>query len=343
MLLQASERCFVPKAPPRTPPNFQPADLLKRTRRVAPSHERPASAWQASEAYLRTGTYCSDSAPADNGLAGAHRRLPLFAADATRTKKGDAEGFDCTKHQNAQGAMSPGVWVCSVASLQRGAQGVHALQSVLAVIDLPPPCLCNTCGIWHQHRTCSMLCSHRCTPTCTARYDRNWTRASCLVPVQLAWCAKCQRAVAWQLMADGESANTPFEMFYLFFRQGVPGRQRIRAAYDAGCHLLAYALNRDPEWTAKTLEVLVDSLHYAGHTTCAASFNTGALLSRCPAPMPASCTLATLATSAHVPRLHCRRPSQYAICPLGRRGHCGGRNVLDCASLVWQGQAQAAS
>lgn len=105
----------MPKQPPRTPANFQPADLLQRTRRVAPSAKRPAEAWQANEAYLRTGTYCSDAEPADNGLGGAHCRLPLFAADATRTRKGDAEGFDCTKHQNAQGAMSPGLWVRATA------------------------------------------------------------------------------------------------------------------------------------------------------------------------------------------------------------------------------------
>ena len=115
--------------------------------------------------------------------------------------------------------------------------------------------------------------------------------------LQVAWCANCKRAVAWQLMADGESANTPFEMFYLFFRRGVPGRGRIRAAYDAGCHLLAYALNRDPEWTAQNLEVLVDSLHFAGHSTCAASFNTGAFAQgRC--NLAQYCTLPVSSKSA---------------------------------------------
>jgi hypothetical protein len=105
--LQTAKACYCPKEPPARPNNFQPDDLLLRTIRVLPSEERPPETWSDYEAYLRTGVWASTAAPRNNGLGGARRRLPLFAVDYGRTKKGDAEGFDCTKHQNAQGAMTP--------------------------------------------------------------------------------------------------------------------------------------------------------------------------------------------------------------------------------------------
>lgn len=110
--LQAAEACYRPKDAPPRPPVFQPSHLYERTCRVLPDGARPPTAWSDYEAMQRTGIWASTAAPRNNGIGGAHRRLPLYAADKNRTKKGDAEGFDCTKHQNPQGAMSPGVMVC---------------------------------------------------------------------------------------------------------------------------------------------------------------------------------------------------------------------------------------
>ena len=90
--------------------------------------------------------------------------------------------------------------------------------------------------------------------------------------MQILWCAMCKRALAWTLMTDAESPSTPFEMLYLFF---TPKRRKV--VYDNACHLLDYALNRAPEWSAD-LQPLVDQFHAAGHTSCARSLNTGVFL-----------------------------------------------------------------
>lgn len=70
-------------------------------------------------------------------------------------------------------------------------------------------------------------------------------------------------------MTDAESPASVFEMLYLFFPEMV--RDVI---YDNACHLLDYGLNRDVEFASKT-RPLVDEFHHPGHTSCAASFNTG--------------------------------------------------------------------
>lgn len=73
-------------------------------------------------------------------------------------------------------------------------------------------------------------------------------------------------------MADSESPATLFELLYLFFAF----LHILRVIYDNACNLLAYMLNRVPIW-ACGLEVYIDALHAKGHTSCAASFSTGAL------------------------------------------------------------------
>lgn len=93
-----------------------------------------------------------------------------------------------------------------------------------------------------------------------------------MLAVQVLWCVACQRALAWSLMASAESPATLFELLYLFFP-----RTGLRVMYDNGCNFESYALNRDPLWMA-SLRALIDDLHWAGHTDCAASFHAGAHL-----------------------------------------------------------------
>jgi hypothetical protein len=82
-------------------------------------------------------------------------------------------------------------------------------------------------------------------------------------------------------MADSESPNTLFELQCLF----LPEDEATRQLYDAGCHLLSFGLNRDPEWMRQH-RVFIDGMHFEGHTSCARSFNSGVLsiqlLASCP-------------------------------------------------------------
>jgi hypothetical protein len=72
------------------------------------------------------------------------------------------------------------------------------------------------------------------------------------------------------MMVDAESPATVFDILYLGMPQGI--QQNV--IYDNGCHLLDYMLGRDPQW-ARNKNVYIDALHFAGHTGCAHSFNTG--------------------------------------------------------------------
>lgn len=88
--------------------------------------------------------------------------------------------------------------------------------------------------------------------------------------MQVVWCAICQGAAAWSLMADAESPATMFELMYL----GLPDVESD-TIYDNGCALLSYMLNRDPAW-ASNKRVFIDALHAKGHVACASSLDTGA-------------------------------------------------------------------
>ena len=88
----------------------------------------------------------------------------------------------------------------------------------------------------------------------------------------MIWCILCQCAVAWSLMADAESPATLFELLYIFFPEVA-----LRIAYDNGCNLLTYGLNRDPRWIA-AVRIFIDGMHAKGHTACARSFDVGAIL-----------------------------------------------------------------
>lgn len=82
---------------------------------------------------------------------------------------------------------------------------------------------------------------------------------------------ECKRPTGFFLMADAESPAPVFEFLYVF----MPPDMRKRVAYDNGCNLLRYALNRDPRFVAMLL-VLIDAFHAPNHHACAAAFNTGA-------------------------------------------------------------------
>jgi hypothetical protein len=47
-----------------------------------------------------------------------------------------------------------------------------------------------------------------------------------------------------------------------------------RLVYDNACNALTYALNRDPQF-ARQLRIVVDKLHFKGHTACATSLDSG--------------------------------------------------------------------
>jgi hypothetical protein len=97
--------------------------------------------------------------------------------------------------------------------------------------------------------------------------------------LQVIWCSECECAICWSLMTRAESPRTLFELLYCYFPEPeVP----MRVVYDNGCNLLAYALNRDPEWTKKSLHVYIDALHKKGHVKCADGLDTGACLHAAP-------------------------------------------------------------
>lgn len=88
--------------------------------------------------------------------------------------------------------------------------------------------------------------------------------------MQVFWCNQCERAVAWSLLSDAESPGTVHEMLYAFF-----GDAPKRLAYDNGCNLQSYMLNRNPD-DARNVEVYIDALHAKNHVACARSYSTGA-------------------------------------------------------------------
>ena len=89
------------------------------------------------------------------------------------------------------------------------------------------------------------------------------------VCVQVFWCNQCARAVAWSVLSDAESPAAVHELMYVFFGDGPK-----RLAYDNGCNLMNYMLNRDPV-KAKDVEVFIDALHAKNHKACARSYSTG--------------------------------------------------------------------
>lgn len=142
--------------------------------------------------------------------------------------------------------------------------------------------------------------------------------------MQLVWCIKCRRAIAWALMADSESPNTLYELAALF----LPQDEDARVSYDAGCHLHSFILNRDPE-LLKRLQVFIDALHFKGHTCCSANYSTGMSVLRsdhCKG-LPIICTH----SSASYPCMrHCEGIGYVAY----------GRYACSCAALLcfasWQ-------
>ena len=110
--VQAAKECYEPQPNTDPPARFDIQKLHRRTRRAladagpAGAH-RSAAAWSEEEAYLRTGVQSFVQPYEANEHGGAWRGMPIFAADA---KKGRKEG-NCTKHQHAHGALSPGLMV----------------------------------------------------------------------------------------------------------------------------------------------------------------------------------------------------------------------------------------
>lgn len=115
---------------------------------------------------------------------------------------------------------------------------------------------------------CSCTCS--CAPLSGRTAARRLVSGAMQVCLQVFWCNQCGRAVAWSLLADSESPGTVHELMYVFF-----GDAPKRLAYDNGCNLMSYMLNRDPA-QVQSVEVYIDALHAKNHVACARSFSTGA-------------------------------------------------------------------
>lgn len=109
-VLQASRACFEPKVPLQRSNAFTADAYCKQTRRRLPGEDRPAADWSEEEAYFRTGVYCSVGSDFPGILGGAHRKLPLYHADAARRRRTAAD-VQCTKHQLSHGALAPGLVV----------------------------------------------------------------------------------------------------------------------------------------------------------------------------------------------------------------------------------------
>ena len=108
LIVQASAACFVRKVEPKQR-RFEPWQLHGKTRRHLPPADRSPAQWSADESMYRTGGCSMAAMPyASNEWGGFWRALPLFAADAKRTCKGQG---NCTKHKYSHGALSPGLMV----------------------------------------------------------------------------------------------------------------------------------------------------------------------------------------------------------------------------------------
>jgi hypothetical protein len=108
--MQASEACYVAVPPTEVPRGFQMTKLHAATRRELPQI-RPAREWTEEEAYYRTGVHSSGIPYVANDHGGALLQLPLFQADIAAAGGRSKRRGDCTKHQHAHGALSPGLMV----------------------------------------------------------------------------------------------------------------------------------------------------------------------------------------------------------------------------------------
>jgi len=68
-------------------------------------------------------------------------------------------------------------------------------------------------------------------------------------------------------MRHFESPNVPFTIIQTRFKTAPEV-----VVYDNACHLMSYALNRDPFFWKET-RFFVDRFHWGNHTSCSASFN----------------------------------------------------------------------
>ena len=103
-----------------------------------------------------------------------------------------------------------------------------------------------------------------------------WQRSSMqLIPgYMLVWCACCGFCIMFAIKRDAESPRTVFDLLFTHMEQPLQQFQ-----LDNGCNLHNFALAREPEHF-RDMRVLVDELHYRGHTNCSQGYNTGAGLQK---------------------------------------------------------------
>jgi hypothetical protein len=117
---QVAAAAFVPSGPPEPGLGFDGATKAAASSRHALRPTDDATLWTEDAAMYRTGV-CGGPAPyVANEMGGAQRQLRLYHQDAVnssrtrgRAAQGDVAGeATCTKYQNANRTLSPGLAVC---------------------------------------------------------------------------------------------------------------------------------------------------------------------------------------------------------------------------------------
>jgi hypothetical protein len=149
-VLQVAAAAFVPSGPPEPGLGFDGVTKAAASSRHALRPMDDATEWTEDAAMYRTGVYGGPTPYVANAMGGAQRQLRLYYQDAVnssrtrgRAAQGDAAGeATCTKYQNANRTLSPGVlvryrsWQTAAVPTVRGARGVLEHASDLYAIAL---------------------------------------------------------------------------------------------------------------------------------------------------------------------------------------------------------------
>jgi hypothetical protein len=218
--------------------------------------------WGDEESMYRSGVRTPGAVYMQNNLGGAAQRIPLYRMDAKRTLKDTEEGLGCKKKEESRGPISPGVLV-------RKTSYCYIFTYVAYI---------------HTHirgnSTYSYYIQGKPFLSVPAKQESNTYLGLSLL--QIVWCAACEAAVSWSLMADSESPSSLFELLVTYFNDGSFHLQnQMRVVYDNACNFMTYGLNRDPEFM-KGIDAVTDGFHGTkGHPKCSKGFFARVFCAHC--------------------------------------------------------------
>lgn len=127
-------------------------------------------------------------------------------------------------------------------------------------------------SVWKWTQVCLQLgcryAADRISQTTGRQCNKQQYKGRNLTP-GLFWiyCLDCSGCIGFLVMTASESPRTLFEALYT--RWQIPP---LVVVYDNSCHAQAFALNREAEW-ARTIQWVIDALHFKGHSGCAFSYD----------------------------------------------------------------------